>query len=112
MIRVVNDHRGIVNKFLGDGFMAVFGASVEDAEQCQHAVDAAKAMLRGVEELNREGRIPTTRVGIGLHMGRVVCHDAKLRFQSLQGGAKQAVFDGTRSPLPEGEKGWLTEEGR
>jgi adenylate cyclase len=69
MIPVVNEHHGIINKFLGDGFMAVFGAPVGDGEQCQHAVEAARVILRRVDELNREQRIPPTRVGIGLHLG-------------------------------------------
>jgi adenylate cyclase len=37
MIDVVNEHQKIVNKFLGDGFMAVFGAPIDDAERCAHA---------------------------------------------------------------------------
>ena len=72
VIDVVNQHRGIVNKFLGDGVMAVFGAPVDDAEQCTHAVDAGREIVRQVERMNAEGRIPPTRVGIGLHLGEVV----------------------------------------
>jgi adenylate cyclase len=69
MIPVINDHRGIVNKFLGDGFMAVFGAPVADAALCQHAVEAAQVILRRVDELNASQKIPPTRLGIGLHLG-------------------------------------------
>jgi len=72
MIPVINEHQGIVNKFLGDGFMAVFGAPVDDGDQCRHAVDAAREILRRVDQLNRDGRIPQTRLGIGLHLGRAV----------------------------------------
>ena len=72
MIPVVNKHHGIINKFLGDGFMAVFGAPIQDDKQCHHAVDAAMEILRQVERLNGEGRIPATRLGIGLHIGRVM----------------------------------------
>ena len=72
MIDVVNEHQGIVNKFLGDGFMAVFGAPVDDAERCRHAVDAALEILRRLERLNAAGKIHPTRVGIGLHMGEAV----------------------------------------
>ena len=41
MIPVINEHHGIINKFLGDGFMAVFGAPIQDDKQCHHAADAA-----------------------------------------------------------------------
>lgn len=72
MIPVVNQHQGIVNKFLGDGFMAVFGAPVDDGEQCRHAVDTAFEILKGVDRLNESATLPTTRLGIGLHMGQAV----------------------------------------
>lgn len=72
MITVVNDHRGIVNKFLGDGFMAVFGAPLEDTERCRHAILASEEILERVETLNATGTIPPTRLGIGLHMGQAV----------------------------------------
>jgi adenylate cyclase len=72
MIPVVNQHQGIVNKFLGDGFMAVFGAPLDDGDQCRHALDSALAILAGVEGLSQSGAIPPTRLGIGLHMGQAV----------------------------------------
>jgi adenylate cyclase len=71
-VEAVTEHRGIVNKFLGDGFMAVFGAPVADANPCAAAVDAGLDLLDRVERLVREGRIPETRVGIGLHAGPAV----------------------------------------
>lgn len=72
MIPLVNQHQGIVNKFLGDGFMAVFGAPVDDGEQCRHALETAFEILAGVDRLNQSGAIPATRLGIGLHMGQAV----------------------------------------
>jgi adenylate cyclase len=72
MIDVVNQHQGIVNKFLGDGFMAVFGAPIDDAERCAHAVGASLEILRRLDRLNATGRIHPTRIGIGLHMGEAV----------------------------------------
>ena len=72
MIDVVNQHQGIVNKFLGDGFMAVFGAPIDDAEQCGHGVRASLEILARLDRLNASGKIHPTRVGIGLHMGEAV----------------------------------------
>jgi adenylate cyclase len=69
MIPVINDHCGIINKFLGDGFMAVFGAPVNDPAVCQHAVEAAHVILRQVDAMNAAQKIPPTRLGIGLHLG-------------------------------------------
>src|SRR5262249_44635548 len=71
-IAIVNRHHGFVNKFLGDGFMAVFGAPVNDSQASRHAAAAAAEILRMLERYNLEKRIPPTRLGIGLHAGRAV----------------------------------------
>jgi adenylate cyclase len=72
MIDVVNEHQGFVNKFLGDGFMAVFGAPIDDAERCAHAVGASLEIIECLDQLNAAGMIHPTRVGIGLHTGEAV----------------------------------------
>lgn len=69
MIEEVNRHHGIVNKFLGDGFMAVFGAPLTDGRDCRNAVDASLAILARLEAMIAQGSLPPTRVGIGLHAG-------------------------------------------
>jgi adenylate cyclase len=72
MIEIVNRHHGVINKFLGDGFMAVFGAPLSDGNDCVNAVAAAMEILGRVEEeVARENVLPTT-VGIGLHAGEAV----------------------------------------
>lgn len=72
LIECVNNHRGIVNKFLGDGFMAVFGAPADDEDCCTHAVHCGHALLAEIERLNGLGKIDATRIGIGLHVGPAV----------------------------------------
>jgi adenylate cyclase len=72
MIPIINSHSGIVNKFLGDGFMAVFGAPMDDRQQCVHAIEASLEILSQVSVLNQQGKIPHTRIGIGLHVGQAV----------------------------------------
>lgn len=69
LIPVINEHSGIVNKFLGDGFMAVFGAPLTDTALCRHAVEAAHVILGRVDEMQAARKIPPTRLGIGLHLG-------------------------------------------
>jgi adenylate cyclase len=71
-VEAVADRRGIVNKFLGDGFMAVFGAPIADGNPCAAAVDAGLDVLDRVDRLVRAGRIPPTRVGLGLHAGPAI----------------------------------------
>ena len=68
----VNAHGGIVNKFLGDGFMAIFGAPIADENPCADAIDTSIAILASIERLTSQGTLPPTRVGIGLHAGLAV----------------------------------------
>ena len=71
-IEEINQHKGIINKFLGDGFMAIFGAPLADPRACDHAVEAAHAILRATAALAHTGAIPPTSLGIGIHAGEVV----------------------------------------
>jgi adenylate cyclase len=72
LITKVNDHHGIVNKFLGDGFMAVFGAPMDNENPAIHATRCAFALLEATSALEAEGKIPPTRLGLGLHVGSSV----------------------------------------
>lgn len=72
MIEIVNKHHGIINKFLGDGFMAVFGAPLSDGRDCANAVRAAREILSRVKEEVAGSTILPTRVGIGIHAGEAV----------------------------------------
>ena len=72
MIEIVNRHHGIVNKFLGDGFMAVFGAPISDGSDCFNGVAAAREILSRVDEEVKRGNVAPTTVGIGLHAGEAV----------------------------------------
>ena len=72
MIEIVNRHHGIINKFLGDGFMAVFGAPLSDGKDCANALEAAQEILARVHKEVESGAILPTTVGIGLHAGEAV----------------------------------------
>lgn len=65
-------HHGIINKFLGDGFMAVFGAPLDDPAAERHGVAAARELLAETQRLHAHGVIPETSLGIGLHAGEAV----------------------------------------
>jgi adenylate cyclase len=72
MIEIVNDNHGLINKFLGDGFMAVFGAPLPDGEAAANAIRASLAIARRLEQALAEGQVEPTRIGIGLHSGPAV----------------------------------------
>jgi adenylate cyclase len=71
LVDILDRHGGIVNKFLGDGFLALFGAPIEAPDCAQHAVAAAREMLVAMEEVNKASDWPL-RIGIGVHFGEVV----------------------------------------
>jgi adenylate cyclase len=71
LVEILDRHGGIVNKFLGDGFLALFGAPFETSGAAHHAVAAAREMLAAMDAINAGSNWPL-RVGIGIHFGEVV----------------------------------------
>jgi len=71
LVEILDRHGGIVNKFLGDGFLALFGAPLATTEAAQQAVAAARDMLIAMERINTASSWPL-RIGIGIHFGEVV----------------------------------------
>jgi adenylate cyclase len=71
LVEILDRHGGIVNKFLGDGFLALFGAPFEAAGAAHHAVAAAREMLVAMDRANTASTWPL-RIGIGIHFGEVV----------------------------------------
>ena len=75
MVDAIQENGGMVDKFIGDGIMAIFGAPIEDSEAAYHAVKAAQAMLESLAVLNRrltEEGIEPIGIGIGIHTGEAV----------------------------------------
>jgi adenylate cyclase len=72
MIEAVDRHSGFINKFLGDGFMAVFGAPLQDPDAARHAVAAARQILVDIDARVAADKAWPLQVGIGLHIGPCV----------------------------------------
>jgi adenylate cyclase len=75
MVEAVLFNGGVVDKFIGDAIMAVFGAPVPERDDPLNAVHAALAMrekLKGINAKFAERGLPEIRTGIGLHYGQVV----------------------------------------
>ena len=72
MVDVILTHRGLVQDFIGDAIMAVYGAPLDDPEHCWHAARTAVGMHAALAALNRrweaEGRGPLA-MGIAVHTG-------------------------------------------
>jgi adenylate cyclase len=69
---VIFDHSGTLDKFLGDGVMAVFGAPISKGNDAANAVRAAIEIQRLVAEMARDAAArswPEIHVGIGINTG-------------------------------------------
>ncbi|MDY0883980.1 adenylate/guanylate cyclase domain-containing protein [Dongia soli] len=75
MGEAVNASGGRVDKFIGDGVMALFGLTGTPQEACRQAVDAAARMSINLDQLNllfdQDLKQPL-RIGIGIHVGTVI----------------------------------------
>ncbi|MDA9405456.1 adenylate/guanylate cyclase domain-containing protein [Bradyrhizobium sp. CCBAU 45384] len=71
LVDILDRHGGIVNKFLGDGFLALFGAPLEASDAAHRAVAAGREMLIAMDHINAQTSWPL-RIGIGIHFGEVV----------------------------------------
>jgi len=75
MIQVIIRNHGMVDKFMGDSVMALFGAPLSHADDPLRAVNCALEMQKELEELNQEHIAkgePPFHMGIGINTGSVV----------------------------------------
>ena len=77
MVEECMEHGGMIDKFIGDAIMVVFGAPVRQPPE-QSALNAARAalgMLGRLEQLNRSfiaDGLPALKIGIGVHTGEAI----------------------------------------
>ncbi len=74
VVETVHRHGGVLDKFIGDAAMAVFGLD-EGGNACEDAVQTAFEIRQGLEVLNRRFAargLPEVRNGVGVHFGVVV----------------------------------------
>ncbi|MFH7319567.1 CHASE2 domain-containing protein [Desulfurivibrio sp. D14AmB] len=123
MTRIIHQHRGTIDKYMGDAIMAFWGAPLPDPEHARHALAAALAMVRELPRLREEFEArgwPPVRIGIGLNSGMMnvgnmgsefrvaytVLGDAvnigsRLEALTVQYGVEIMVSESTRDLVPE-----------
>lgn len=69
---IITKYNGVINKFIGDAVMAIFGEPIQDLNHPQNAVKCACAMLKKVDQLQdkwlAEGK-PKIEIGVGINTG-------------------------------------------
>jgi adenylate cyclase len=87
---IIISHHGTVDKYLGDGLMAFWGAPLDDPEHALHACQAVLAMQAALKKLNEKWRNegkPELATRIGINTGRVVVgnvgSDDRLNYTAL-----------------------------
>ena len=72
---IIERHGGVIDKYIGDAIMALFGAPISDVQSASKAIAAARDMAQALDTLNRElvaeGK-PALAFGIGINTARVV----------------------------------------
>jgi adenylate cyclase len=99
MTRIIFQHGGMVNDFIGDAVMAVFGAPLPDRDHALHAVQTALAMDEGLQGLNArwaDAGLPPLRMGIGVHSGEVFAGNVGGRSRTKYTIVGDAVNVGSR----------------
>jgi|GEM_PF-436230 len=75
LVPIVFEFDGVVDKFVGDSVLAVFGSPEPDDQQWEKAVRAALEMqnaIRMLGEGRRARRLPVFEIGISIHSGAVI----------------------------------------
>ena len=75
MADIIRAKGGVIDKYIGDAVMALFGAPLSHGDDADRAVEAARDMMRALELFNegrvQSGQIPI-QIGIGLATGPVI----------------------------------------
>ena len=75
MVGIIMEHKGIIDKFMGDAIMALFGAPVQYGDDPSQAVKTSLEMIHELEGFNKNQvrlGIRPFKIGIGLNTGNVV----------------------------------------
>jgi len=72
MVDLIFQHQGTLDKFLGDGLFAFFGAPLEVPRAATQAVSCAVAMHRRLKEMQAAGKTPIQGMRIGINTGEAI----------------------------------------
>lgn len=108
MAAIVEEHGGVVDKYVGDGLMALFGAPVTYPDDADRALRATLEMSDAVDDLNRQWQrrgLPQIDIGIGVNSALVVAgnmgSEKRLNYTVIGDGVNLASRLETLTKMPE-----------
>lgn len=115
MYEAITANRGLLNKYIGDAVLALFGLPLEDPRHAENALRAARDMIKARDTLNislKSEGLPVIRTGIGIHSGLVVAGNigARARMEYTAIGDTVNVASRLESLCKETEKEILITE--
>lgn len=123
MSDIIFAHHGTLDKYIGDGLMALFGAPTSTPDDAANAVTVAIRMQHRIKKLNEDflkAGLPEVSVGVGLHTGEATVGyigserrteytaigdtvNLAARLESNSGGAQILLSEATAGALPQGQ---------
>jgi adenylate cyclase len=108
MSAIVEKHGGVVDKYVGDALMALFGAPLSRADDADRAMEAALEMCQALDELNDQWQgqgLAAINVGIGINTDVVVAGNmgsqTRLNYTVIGDGVNLAARLETLTKTPE-----------
>ncbi|MCP4595089.1 CHASE2 domain-containing protein [Neptuniibacter sp.] len=99
MTSIIHQHRGTIDKYMGDAIMSFWGAPLPDANQAENALDAAIAMIDHLDDLNDEFAQkgwPAIDIGVGLNTGVMTVGNMGSKFRKAYTVMGDSVNLGSR----------------
>ena len=96
---IIFKYSGTIDKYVGDMIMAFWNAPLKDEEHAKHAVEAAMAMINGLNLINQaftEKKLPAINIGIGLNTGDMNVGDMGSKYRKAYTVLGDAVNLGSR----------------
>ncbi len=96
-VDIILEHRGFLDKFIGDAVMVLFGVPAADSRAPLLAAQSVLAVIEGIDELSRrraEMGLPTMSMCVGVHTDQVVVgnigHPKRMDFTAIGSGVNTA----------------------
>ena len=99
LTRIIHEHRGTIDKYMGDAIMAFWGAPLADPDHASHALKAGLAMIErmyALQDLFENRGWPRLSIGVGLNSGNMSVGNMGSRFRTAYTVIGDAVNLGSR----------------